>query len=464
MGADTAYQFSHALLREAAYQLQLPSSRALLHAAAHDLLLEEPEFRDALAFDLAEHARLALADPELPEHLRSRLRLAEPRHLANAAAVARRDFRNADAKALLLRLSSHEAASPRQRADALVKLGITCITLGQNDQAPAYIRQGIQWSESEPLGVRAGMLVEAATALGVIHRIEDVEAICAQAAPLAEAGGGLDVQVDLLIAWSIARQQQQQWQSAGEMLQRALTIAQEGHDPKRILAVRSNLGILAMHLGQNAEAERILQEVIKEASAAHDLSLLCTATGNLGNVRNKQRRYEEGRLLLLQGIELAQQLGDRRRELVHLGNLVTSVKQLGERRQGRVLGAEALNRAREAGNLHSVAINAGNLAVSLHEEHYYDEAFGYYLEALNAAKGCGALSLVALWQVHLSLLGTLSSDHELEQHYRELARQTYHSLGQKLEDSIYPEAYRSTLAERQLIDEIESSLHRQRET
>lgn len=463
MGDNTAYQFSHALLREAAYQLQLPSSRALLHAAAHDLLLEEPEAREGLAFDLAEHARLALADPGLPEPWRSRLHRAEPGHLADAAAVARRDFRNADAKVLLLRLARHGAVTRGQRADALVKLGVTCITLGQNDQATAFIFEGIELSEGEPPGVLAGRLAEAATALGVIHRIDDVEAICAEASPLAEAGGDPDVQVDLLIAWSIARQQREQWQSAGEMLQRALAIAQRAQNPKRIRAVRSNLGILAMHTGQYAEAERVLQEVIREATAAHDLSVLCTVIGNLGSVRNKQQRYEEGRHLLEQGIELAKQLGDRRRELVHLGNLVTSVKQLGRRHEARELGAKALNRAREAGDLHAVAINAGNLAISFHEEHCYEEAMGYYLEAINAAQACGALHLVAFWQVHLSLLGTLSANHEMEQQYRELARQTYQAIGRSLDEGYYPQAYAGTLAERELIEEIESGVSTPRE-
>jgi hypothetical protein len=77
--AESAYLFRHALLRDAAWQLQLPRDRARLHALAFEITLavsggpppeppplgppEAPPLpahpTDAVAQDLALHARLA---------------------------------------------------------------------------------------------------------------------------------------------------------------------------------------------------------------------------------------------------------------------------------------------------------------------------------------------------------------------------------------------------------------------
>ncbi|KAF0241567.1 MAG: hypothetical protein FD180_4368, partial [Planctomycetota bacterium] len=79
MIAELSYLFRHAILRDAAYQLQLPSDRSLLHALAFAAIEDaaggrpqgaapldatEPasfqaHFTDPFAEELAEHARLA---------------------------------------------------------------------------------------------------------------------------------------------------------------------------------------------------------------------------------------------------------------------------------------------------------------------------------------------------------------------------------------------------------------------
>ncbi|NUN49567.1 MAG: hypothetical protein HUU15_12135, partial [Candidatus Brocadiae bacterium] len=83
MNAEVAYLFRHVLLREAAYQLQLPGDRARLHGLALETIealsggrppahfaedadgrpVAEDHPTDPFALDLAEHARLAAAAP-----------------------------------------------------------------------------------------------------------------------------------------------------------------------------------------------------------------------------------------------------------------------------------------------------------------------------------------------------------------------------------------------------------------
>lgn len=114
MFAEQAYLFRHALLREAAYQLQLPGDRARLHALAFEIIealhgglapepppLEnsdpppmQPHPTDAVADELVTHAKLARTLDDGPWSCALRLytrRLAEHaqrRHLTFASAGA----------------------------------------------------------------------------------------------------------------------------------------------------------------------------------------------------------------------------------------------------------------------------------------------------------------------------------------------------------------------------------------
>ncbi|KAF0239813.1 MAG: hypothetical protein FD180_5167, partial [Planctomycetota bacterium] len=98
--SEVAYLFRHALLRDAAYQLQLPGDRARLHGLAFEVIealaggrppgpapLDEPDpppflphATDPVAFELARHARAA----DFP---------AVSLYLRRAAEVAARQFR-----------------------------------------------------------------------------------------------------------------------------------------------------------------------------------------------------------------------------------------------------------------------------------------------------------------------------------------------------------------------------------
>ena len=106
MDAEIAYLFRHALLREGAYQLQLPSDRSRLHALAFEIiegllgpLPQPPELGtdadlpiDAVAAEMALHARNA-GDNDNSPLWRDRQR----RCLVRAAQHAHTGFRNLEA-------------------------------------------------------------------------------------------------------------------------------------------------------------------------------------------------------------------------------------------------------------------------------------------------------------------------------------------------------------------------------
>ena len=118
MHAETAYLFRHALLRDAAYQLQLPGDRARLHGLALFLIenhfggrpqplpplgpvegeVFRPEATDAVAEELARHARRALEGAAVQDL--EGLTACERLYLRRAAQHAEASFQNETAARL----------------------------------------------------------------------------------------------------------------------------------------------------------------------------------------------------------------------------------------------------------------------------------------------------------------------------------------------------------------------------
>jgi tetratricopeptide (TPR) repeat protein len=144
--AEHAYLFRHALLRDAAYEMQLPSERAHLHAFAFRLIeqafggpapdaapLDEvpqlklaPHSTDPVARELALHARAAL-DHEASGVGREHL----GRYARRAAEYAQRKFLNDEAHDLWLTVADLHTGN--SRAEALRRAG----TIAHNNGNPA---------------------------------------------------------------------------------------------------------------------------------------------------------------------------------------------------------------------------------------------------------------------------------------------------------------------------------------
>lgn len=124
MHAEAAYLFRHVALRDVVYQLQLPSQRAALHALAHDLLAHIPGNLDAMAAELADHARRggehnpALAANELAWLDRAATYAASQFDHAQEIALLRRAIELPDAVAdLFLKVRLGQCLSSRGRFD-----------------------------------------------------------------------------------------------------------------------------------------------------------------------------------------------------------------------------------------------------------------------------------------------------------------------------------------------------------
>ncbi|MCA8911730.1 MAG: hypothetical protein KDB82_08495 [Planctomycetes bacterium] len=126
MDAEDAYLFRHAVVRDAAYDLQVPSERSLLHGLALDVLEGVPGLNTpANGLELARHARLAQEGGRVERYAE-----AERRHLRAGGDFARFNYDYRAALEGFERLHQLLADDPPERAivadmlaDVLQRLG-----------------------------------------------------------------------------------------------------------------------------------------------------------------------------------------------------------------------------------------------------------------------------------------------------------------------------------------------------
>ncbi|MBI2923080.1 MAG: hypothetical protein HYY18_18655 [Planctomycetes bacterium] len=140
MFAESAYIFRHALLRDAAYQLQLPRDRARLHriafalieGAAGDRAPAPPAFDEPWA-PIPPHGTDAVAE-ELAGHAAHAGMASERKlYMGRAAIRAGLQFRNLAAESLW---RDHAAASTgAERGESLRRAGLAALVAGRTSAA-----------------------------------------------------------------------------------------------------------------------------------------------------------------------------------------------------------------------------------------------------------------------------------------------------------------------------------------
>ncbi|MBE7493256.1 MAG: tetratricopeptide repeat protein [Planctomycetes bacterium] len=337
MHAETAYLFRHALLRDAAYEMQLPTDRARLHELAFFLIEQtfggrapeppsldaidppklEPHPTDPVAAELAEHARLALGVPATgqPPSRASRFRpevgvtpALYQLYLRRAAETADRAFR------------VYAAIAAWQ---ALADL------LAENERAEALRRAGV-------IATDAGALQKAAT-----------------------------------------------------LLNHAIETARQCHNKKTEGKSIGNLANVYSWSGRNKQAETLYEQALGIARQIQSSALEGTLLGNLAIVFHESGRTDQAEHTLELALDIARKLGDRRAEGHHLGNLANIYRETGRTAQARCLYELALAIARELANRRSEGIALGGLAAVLQQTGETGQVTQTYGQALTIARAIG---------------------------------------------------------------------------
>ncbi|MCE9581391.1 MAG: tetratricopeptide repeat protein [Planctomycetes bacterium] len=343
MTAESAYLFRHALLRDAAYQLQLPGDRATLHGLAFAVIEElaggpppatplralhvafRPHPTDAFAEELALHAGLSRS-PAGPGAFEA----ARTLYLRRAAESHEANFRLDAARTAWLQLA--ELSSGSGRGEALRRAGIAAWRGGKSgavkdllEQALALFRAaGDRWSE----GIATGNLASLLRDLG---QVEPAERLFEQALAIhVEAGNRRS---EGMTCGNLANLYLEtgRLDEAERFLQKSLSIHRETGSRGDEGTVLGNLAGLCLETGRLAEAERNYDEALSIQRATQQRRQVGITLGNLGQLYLETGRFAEAGRAIGESLALHREVGDLCNQAVAIGNLATIQARTGHR-------------------------------------------------------------------------------------------------------------------------------------
>ena len=417
MNAETAYLFRHALLRDAAYQLQLPSKRARLHRLAFESLeaVFEPRTRDAVALEIAEHAAASGS---------TRLHSAEHRYLERAVAWLTKEFQLSRAIVVCRRLVDHPASSEAKSVEWLLRATELAIQAGEFETGRGLADQAMSRANKGASRQRALSLAAAIRdsmgardeALALYTRCAELALVAGDKRGFARAessiahvlnragrsGDAEDAFKRAQKAFSKTRDtegwftlqlhyaqfliQSGRPAEALPILETASTQARQGcrlADLSRILIAT---GVAHDQCGRPNEAVRVLEEAAALCRSMNDRRSLAVVQNNLAVVWWGQNRFEQARDVYVSILSLVREMGEFSEEALAVGNIASVDFHLGNVGLARTGYEAALDLARRTGDLRHQLRFEGALGMILHKQGHTEEALARFDAKLALAR------------------------------------------------------------------------------
>ena len=344
INAEGAYLFRHSVVRDAAYQLQLPSDRATLHALALEVLdgLFGRENLGSLVFELVEHARLALSHPgELGIQRCREISDLEEQLLVLAAQEAKQLNLHAQAVGYLERLLE-KTTSAQRRVLAFTKLSDAFNKLGALPRSEESARSAVALARSEGL-----------------HQLLPGAMFTLGGALLAESRND----------------------AATRVFDEALTLARTERDQNVEGAALGFLAVSAWRRGHIDLAESHFSNALAVLHAGNDRSLLARHLGNYGLMKAECGHHARALEIYSEALELQREVGNDWSAAVVLFNMSTSQDLVGLTRPAREGLRAARSLATRIGHVRLLGAIQGRAAAFAADDGEFNEALRCYAEA-----------------------------------------------------------------------------------
>lgn len=323
--------FSHVLIRDAAYQMQLEDSLRSLHAAAADA--EREVFGDS-----PEHwARTAY-------HLeRAGLRQEAAGFLLRAGRHAAGEYRNLEALDLYGRYLDMTDGARRDggAAEALAGMARISAIMGRWDRAEELYGRAVETAgPGSPRGLC--YTVDLASFLRSVGRLEEAWSLLEGCAGEVESSGDDHLIADHLLARARVQIDMGEYGRGLEQAGRALQAGLDSGGTDTAVSACRAMGSAMASMGDSEgalKAYRRALEMVRDRKAPVERAELL---GSMGNVHLERQRYDTARDLYARSLELAERVGHRQYIAFATGNLGI-VHQL----QGRLGRAEELLKRQE---------------------------------------------------------------------------------------------------------------------
>lgn len=309
---DGELAFKHAMLRDAAYSMQLRSRLRDLHRkAAESIERCHPGDRRYFA-DLAFHLEAA---GDIPGACR---------YLELAASFSAGNFMIAETVERYTRLTALLGAGP---ARARARLGMAEFLTECSRWDEAVEQLGLALEESGGLAprVRARIMVRLARIL--LERGEETRGIRL----LREASANLDLDEDFSLRSMIASIEAAEMmksdnvERAAELYRQCVDLARRGDDGEQLLRAIGSLGNYYLEIDRTDLALECYEEVLSGARETGRRNLEALVLGNIAVIHRASRRFDSAEELLRLQLAISSETGNRLLECMALGNLGTVV-------------------------------------------------------------------------------------------------------------------------------------------
>mgnify|MGYP001314570574 CR=1 FL=1 len=379
--AETAYLFRHALLRDAAYELQPPGERSRLHRiaasciehvysgppeapplSAIEIFDTPPHPLDAHAADILFHAEASLGGGEADPALIETCLL----YLQRAACHSDRMHRSVDAAALWRRAG--ELATGQQQLSCLLRSAASTHRNGDARHADKQLREVLSAARAGPdrrfVAIVLAKLMNVARELG---ETKECETLGLEARAIArECGDPLQEAVALGSLAMLYRETGRVAESEAAYLQ-SLEVFREAAAPRYAAVALSSLAVLYQMTGRGHDAMERYQEALKLCRDVGDRRLEGMTIGNIGIVYQGQQRYAEAAQHYEEALAIHREVGNRRSEGITLGNIAGMVRETGDPQRAAGMYEAALAIHRELGNRAFEGGHLGYYAICLLE-------------------------------------------------------------------------------------------------
>ena len=415
MDAEAAYLFRHALVREAAYELQLPTDRACLHAFAVRILEA-----DALAspLDLADHAsQAARSQQDVIEN--SELTQIELAALQRGADVAARQYDTEAELECLRRLSEHPALPEQQRVTHLLDQYRPLLSLGRIEQSIQTCKTAAKRANADLAARAYAHLCETNRSVGRISAARDAlnhalevrtkdtgtlallqlyegrlalqgmdltkaEECLRTSESLAREAGDDSVASTAMGVLAILYRTREEYSVALEWLDKLDAMSLQNPE-RRSHATHNSRGSILWRLGRWDEAQLQFELSLQTARQRGNIPEQAVALGNLGNVYMERERVEESRDCLEQAIGMCQELGLASHRAIYTMALGNCYRKLGNEDQ-------ALEQYNEAETLHRAVGNQDELSGAIANKGLIYMDAGRYADALREFERAEAIA------------------------------------------------------------------------
>ncbi|MCC7509322.1 MAG: tetratricopeptide repeat protein [Planctomycetes bacterium] len=361
LSAETAYLFRHAVVRDAAYQLQPPAARGVLHLAALqvlELLVPPGAAGDSWALEMAAHAAAAqsASGADLPA-----LQRRELTWLARAASHEAGLWHNRSAIELFRRAARHPSAVPAQAAEWTARAATILLSSGRQAEAPPLLdqAQALCTQIGNDLALGEVMALRFTHAL-MTGDVSSARAHCEAGLDLAQRVGDIRLQTTLFNHKAQLALARADHAAAKEAAHAALAVVADGHFPAARSRAYRYLADIAWQLGDLAEAEQHMRKAVEVAEGTPS-GPLASAVDHLGSLLQDRGRPEEAAAMHQRALALYVQIGDS----VGVGAVNTNLAGLwteqGRHDEARAKYIEALGAFRARGIATQSAVCLGNL-------------------------------------------------------------------------------------------------------